>query len=83
MSINTYLNNIDELNRKVSRAICVLCKLRPFVTSELHCHNTRYAKHGNFYVSSVRTSRFGLKYLKIEGAKLWENIPNNIKDIRF
>ena len=33
-------------------------------------------------VSCVRTTRFGLKGLKIEGAKLWENIPNNIKDIK-
>ena len=41
-------------------------------------NNTRYAKHGNFYVSSNRTTRFGLKGVKIEGAKLWENIPNNI-----
>ena len=52
------------------------------LASELHCHNTRHAKHGNFYVSSVRTTRFGLKGLKIEGVKLWENIPNNIKDIK-
>ena len=52
------------------------------LASELHCHNTRYAKHGNFYVSSVRTTRFGLKGLKIKGAKLWENIANNIKDIK-
>ena len=43
----------------------------------------RFAKHGNFYVSSVRTTRFGLKGLKIEGAKLWKNIPNNIKDILY
>ena len=52
------------------------------LVSELHCHNTRYAKHGNLYVNSVRTTRFGLKGLKIEGAKLWENIPNSIKDIK-
>ena len=33
-------------------------------------------------VSSVRTTRFGLKGLQIVGAKLWENIPNNIKYIK-
>ena len=31
------------------------------LASELHCHNIRYAKHGNFYVNSVRTTRFDLK----------------------
>ena len=38
------------------------------LASELHCHNTRYAKHGN--LCSVRTTRFGLKGLKIDGAKV-------------
>ena len=92
----TFKYHIGELNRKVSGAIGVLYKLRPFVTfdiyklelgklvhqsvnvicpahkvikfnlaSELHCHNTRLC-----YVSRVRTTRFGLKDLKIEGAKL-------------
>ena len=42
------------------------CKVIKFnLASELHCHNTRLC-----YVSSVRTTRFGLKDLKIEGAKL-------------
>ena len=40
--------------------------------SDSHYHNTRYATHGNFYVRSVRTTRFGLKGLKIEGAKLYK-----------
>ena len=52
------------------------------LASDVHCYETRFAKHGNFHVSSVRTTRFGLKGLQIEGAKLWENLPNNIKDIR-
>ena len=52
------------------------------LASDVHCHETRFAKHGNFHVSSVRTTRFGLKGLQIEGAKLWENLPNNIKDIK-
>ena len=50
------------------------------LASDVHCHETRFAKHVNFHVSSVRTTRFGLKGLQIEGAKLWENLPNNIKD---
>ena len=52
------------------------------LASDVHRHETRFAKHGNFHVSSVRTTRFGLKGLQIEGAKLWENVPNNIKDIK-
>ena len=47
--------------------------------SEIHNHNTRYAKQGNFFINSVRTDRFGLKSLKMEGIKVWSTIPNNIK----
>ena len=47
--------------------------------SEIYNHETRYAYHGNFYINSVRTIRYGLKGLKIEGAKLWATIPNDIK----
>ena len=31
----TFKYHIDELNKKVSRAICILYKLRPFVTSKI------------------------------------------------
>ena len=43
--------------------------------SETHCHNTRYADQGNLYINSVRTTRFGLKGLQFEGAKLWTVSP--------
>ena len=33
-----------------------------------------------FYVNSVRITRFGLKGLQIEGARLWATLPINIKD---
>ena len=53
--------------------MCPVNKVIKFTrASDSHYHNTRYATHGNFYVSSVRTTRFGLKGLKMEGAKLWE-----------
>ena len=72
-----------QLGKLVHQSVNVICPAHKVIkfklASELHCHNTRYVKHGHFYVSSVRTTRFGLK---IEGAKLWENIPNNIKDIK-
>ena len=48
--------------------------------NEIHSHNTRYAKNGNFYVNSVRTTRFGLKGLQMEGKNLWEKLPNSIKE---
>ena len=51
--------------------------------SDVHSHNTRHANQGNFYVKNARTVRFGLKNLHNEGAKLWANIPNNIKVSRF
>ena len=50
--------------------------------SEMHRHNTRYAENGNFYTCSVRTTRFGLSGLQIQGKHLWEKLPNNIKGRR-
>ena len=47
--------------------------------SKIHDHNTRYADHGNLFINNVRTNRFGLKGLKVEGAKIWATIPNYIK----
>ena len=47
--------------------------------SEIHDHNTRYADHGNLFINNVRTNRFGLKGLKVEGAKIWATIPNYIR----
>ena len=48
--------------------------------SETHCHNTKYADQGNLYINSVRTTRFGLKGLQFEGAKLWTAISTYIKN---
>ena len=49
-------------------------------SSDVHNHNTRYADHGNFFINSVRTSRYGLKGLQREGSKIWDTIPRNIQD---
>ena len=49
--------------------------------SETHCHNTRYADEGNLYITSVRTTQFGLKGLQFDGAKLWAAISTDIKKI--
>ena len=48
--------------------------------SEIHSHHTRYATDGNLYTNSVRTTRFGLKGLQVEGARLWASLPSNVKD---
>ena len=50
--------------------------------SEMHSHNTRYAKNGNFYTCSVRTTRFGLRGLQMQGKHLRGKLPNNIKGCR-
>jgi hypothetical protein len=52
------------------------------MVSEIYSHETRYAYYGNFYINSARTIRYGTKGLKIEGAKLWTTIPNDIKKSR-
>ena len=48
--------------------------------SELHNHETRFAKQGNLFSSWVRTTRFGLKNLQVEGGHFWATLSNNIKD---
>ena len=48
--------------------------------SEIHDHNTRYAEVGGFYVVSVRTKKYGLKALKVEGKTVWDAIPTHIQD---
>ena len=50
--------------------------------SHIHNYETRYATVGNFYINSVRTTRYGLKALQMEGTRLWANIPINIKEKR-
>lgn len=48
--------------------------------AEIHNHNTRFAQQGNFHVLSVRTTKYGLKTLKIQGGKVWKTIPTGIQD---
>ena len=48
--------------------------------SNIHTHDTRFANEGNFYVNSVRTVRYGIKGLQIQGARLWETLPKIVKD---
>ena len=50
--------------------------------SEIHDHDTRYAKRGKFFITGVRTERYGLRALRVEGRKVWDTIPNNIKESR-
>ena len=47
--------------------------------SEIHEYETRHANHGNFYINCVRTTRYGLKNLQVEGGKLWSTLPENIQ----
>ena len=47
---------------------------------EIHDHQTRYATQGKFHNHYVRTTRFGLKSLKIMGGNLWNTIPYNVKN---
>ena len=47
---------------------------------EIHQYNTRYANRGNLFINSVRTTRYGLKSISVEGAKLWATLPSYIKE---
>ena len=52
----------------------------PFPGSLKFIANTRYASQCNFFINSVRTTHFGLKCLKIVGAKLGATFPWDIKN---
>ena len=62
-------NNLGPINNIISVALA----------REVHTHNTRYALNGNLHIRSVRTTRYGLKSLQNEGARLWTDIPPLIK----
>ena len=48
--------------------------------SEIHRHSTRFSMQNNLHIKPVRTCRFGLRTLNVEGVHLWATIPNNIKN---
>ena len=50
------------------------------LASDIHTHDTKYARNGYFYNNYIRTTQYGLKCLQAEGSKLWSMIPHNIKD---
>ena len=42
----------------------------------IHGHDTRRKR--NLFSPYARTTHYGLKYVKVEGVKIWNNIPENI-----
>ena len=49
--------------------------------TEVHTYSTCYASLGNFFNTWVRTIRFELKNIQVEGGHLWATtLPNNIKE---
>ena len=62
-------NNLGPINKIIN--------LTP--ANEVYEHNTRYALLGNLHLRTVRTTRYGLKSVQTEGAKLWTLLPNNIR----
>ena len=72
-----------QLGKLVHESINNLClpNVIKFIgSSEIHEHYTRYVALGNCYFDSVRTTRFGLRALHFEGAKLWVTLPIDIRD---
>ena len=49
------------------------------LTSDKHCYYTRRSSQHKIFRKWVRTTRYGLNSLEIEGAKLWDCIPDEIK----
>ena len=59
------------------------------LTTQFHSHNTRsqYIEIGNsitmnnLFIPSARTSHYGLKLIKVQGPKIWNEIPSLIRTI--
>ena len=55
---------------------------------ERHCYNTRSnininvgIRINNLFIPSARTTRYGLRQLKVNGPRIWNVLPTNIKNI--
>ena len=53
----------------------------------LHGYHTRSnvnitdgTKINNLFIPSARTTNYGLKQLKVNGPRIWNTLPNNIKN---
>ena len=48
--------------------------------SDIHHHNTRSASHGDFFLKRKNTLQYGLCSVCFDGAKIWNNIPLDIRN---
>ena len=48
--------------------------------SDIHHHNTRSASHGDFFLKRKNTLQYGLRSVCFNGAKIWNNIPPDIRN---
>ena len=72
-----------------------ICKLTPvnfhdwfLMKHDLHCYGTRSAIYAtsqvplnNLHIPFARTSNYGLKKIKVIGPRIWNNLPNSIKNL--
>ena len=49
-------------------------------TSHIHSHNTRSAARGDFFMVKKNSLQYGLRSIGFNGAKIWNNIPPEIRD---
>ena len=49
-------------------------------TSHIHLHNTRSAARGDFFMVRKNTLQYGWRSISFHGAKIWNNIPSEIRD---
>ena len=49
-------------------------------TTDVHSYNTRSAARGDFFILQKNTLQYGLRSIRFNGAKIWNNIPPEIRD---
>ena len=59
------------------------------LTTQVHNHHTRsqyidienHILTNNLFIPTARTSHYGLKLIKVQGPKIWNDIPPSIRNI--
>ena len=50
------------------------------LNSSIHSYETRYSARGDIYVEKKNTLQFGLRSMRYMGAKLWNDLPLEIRN---
>ena len=50
------------------------------INSSIHSYYTRHSTHGDIYIEKKNTLQFGLRSIRCMGAKLWNDLPLEVRN---